>query len=164
MQAGTPFGWLGDYKGFRVVETHVVVPSTKPACREVVLSPIDTLRQRFYWNAAFCAVVPGQLDYLRLVQAATELVTACPVVAGRCDLSPPASIRLDTETLGVRISKADWPGASVAGFESTDTHCFLKPALEGSDEGCVAAPPYEDVIEARLPGPSCRSSLKANLI
>lgn len=87
-----PFGWLGDYEGFQVKQSRLVKSSLKPyepvAACETVLAPADiSVRCKLYWSPAFCLVVPDQLDYERLVDATAQLISACPVIAGRCALS-----------------------------------------------------------------------------
>ena len=79
-----PFGWLGDYEGFRVLQSCMVKPSKPLATQKTVLAPADiVVRCKLYWDPAFCLLVSDQLDFAKLVQAAVELITVCPIIAGR---------------------------------------------------------------------------------
>ena len=61
-----------------------VKPSKPAAVHKIVLAPVDiAVRCKLYWSPAFCLVVPGRLVFREVVRAATDLVTACPVIAGR---------------------------------------------------------------------------------
>lgn len=79
-----PFGWLGNYEGFRIVQSSVVKPSTPLAAQKTVLAPADiAVRCKLYWSPAFCLLVPDRLVFGQLVRAAAELITVCPIIAGR---------------------------------------------------------------------------------
>lgn len=79
-----PFGWLGDYEGFCVLQSCMVKPSKPLAAQKTILAPADiVVRCKLYWSPAFCLLVSDQLDFGKLVQAAAELITACPIIAGR---------------------------------------------------------------------------------
>ncbi len=79
-----PFGWLGDYEGFCVLQSCMVKPSKPIAAQKTILAPADiVVRCKLYWSPAFCLLVSDQLDFGKLVQAAAELITACPIIAGR---------------------------------------------------------------------------------
>lgn len=79
-----PFGWLGSYDGFEVLQSCTAKPNITPSQHKVVLAPADfCVRCKLYWNPAFCLLTPNRLDYQQLVRATTELVTSCPVIAGR---------------------------------------------------------------------------------
>lgn len=82
-----PFGWLGDYEGFHIVQSSVVKPSQPLAAQRTVLAPPDiAVRCKLYWSPAFCLLVPDRLVFQQLVRAAAELITACPIIAGRYEL------------------------------------------------------------------------------
>lgn len=79
-----PFGWLGSYDGFQILQTCTVKPSEPVALQTIVLAPADiVVRCKLYWSPAFCLLIPGRVAFHELVRAATDLVTVCPVLAGR---------------------------------------------------------------------------------
>lgn len=79
-----PLGWLGNYDGYHVMQSCTVKPKKPPATQRTVLAPPDVVvRGKLYWSPAFCLLVPDRLEFVELVRAAAELITACPIIAGR---------------------------------------------------------------------------------
>lgn len=150
MHMPKPFGWLGNYDGFHVVQSCMVKPSKPPVAHNTVLAPADmVLRCKLYWSPTFCLLVPDRLVFGTLVRSVAELITLCPVIAGRLDLTPPASIRHDNECSGITVSEAEWLNCSRKNFEEC-AHCYATPPpMASADDGFLPAPPYEDPVESK---------------